>query len=520
MQTKDLFKALFAIGVFLIFASFFLEWYYFEVCDSSGEVMASWSYNPFFGWRSAYGNDYGLNEELRPQDLEMSIIFVVILFFTANIGLFGVLFKDLEKQEDLEKLKFFAIVNFFLISLVLYFVVYFPVYYLFSKNLYFPFLLYEEYSSELTYYHMVGPGYLLMVISFVFITPYSMFFYRILSKFQSKESLSDLIVESKINEIDSSVNFNRLLAEENIRSNSRLQEEYYKIMKNKKKIHLETDDLLKILAEFYIRNEDYKKLFNVCFTLIGNEVDKIGIKLGIRPRDKSKREWLYRHMSDINEFLLSNLKIELFDLELIEEIKKIEFSILSSKITFSPASCKILIEIYYSLRKISMPNLCKSLEEIELPHASNSKFFSGLIGKRDNDLDVTTKIKSLILQKINDNQMNLQREMKEAGYSEHLIEKSLRLMDAERIVKRKKGEKVKVKGKLKDNLLYQVKLRSLFKYFILSVFAIFLIVALTTTYETMVYPYALNALNILILLFYGASAALIFMYYNLYERGE
>ncbi len=167
-----------------------------------------------------------------------------------------------------------------------------------------------------------------------------------------------------------------------------------------------------------------------------------------------------------------------------------------------------------------MPNLCKSLEEIELPHASNSKFFSGLIGKRDNDLDVTTKIKSLILQKINDNQMNLQREMKEAGYSEHLIEKSLRLMDAERIVKRKKGEKVKVKGKLKDNLLYQVKLRSLFKYFILSVFAIFLIVALTTTYETMVYPYALNALNILILLFYGASAALIFMYYNLYERGE
>ncbi len=228
METKKVFKILFAIGIGLIYASFFLEWYYFEVYNSKNKVMASWSYNPIFEWRSAYKKDYGLNDILRPGNLGFSLPLVAVIFVSGAVSLYAVLFKDLEKQLELEKLKNFSMCNLFLVFLVIYVVVYFPVSYLFTNGLYFPFLVYKDFSSELTYLYLIGPGYIVFSVSFVLIAPYAIFYYRVVSKFRTKKDAIETLVENQIKEIDSSLDFNKLCAEERI------------VLKNKKpkvKVH-------------------------------------------------------------------------------------------------------------------------------------------------------------------------------------------------------------------------------------------------------------------------------------------
>ena len=49
------FKTLFFIGLILLFFSFFLDWYSFQIYDSTGLVV-SWNYNLFVDWSTPLSN--------------------------------------------------------------------------------------------------------------------------------------------------------------------------------------------------------------------------------------------------------------------------------------------------------------------------------------------------------------------------------------------------------------------------------------------------------------------------------
>ncbi len=72
------------------------------------------------------------------------------------------------------------------------------------------------------------------------------------------------------------------------------------------------DSKLKSLIRVCKKTGNDKKLAVVSFILTSNLLDEIGIKLGIRPRDKDIDETIFRYMTLINSVLKMNLKIVLF----------------------------------------------------------------------------------------------------------------------------------------------------------------------------------------------------------------
>ncbi len=276
---------------------------------------------------------------------------------------------------------------------------------------------------------------------------------------------------------------------------------------------------LKFLTELCVKSGNYQKLHSTYLILIGNEVDKISVKLGIKKRDKTKRDLIYRQMAIINEFLTLNLRLTLFKVETIDKIKKVETQLLQQRIAYSKNSCSELCEIYFDLRKIAIPNMYKSTDLSDFPIATNYRAL-GSNTKKNKKKSATDQLKPLILQKIKTGQAKIQKEIARNGYRDGLLERSLRLKEAERIVKEPKEEKTRLKEKLKDNLQYQIIVPDLIKYFILSLTIFFGALGVVVGIEATTYSYALNALSLVMVLFFGACISFFIVYHNLYERED
>ncbi len=78
--------------------------------------------------------------------------------------------------------------------------------------------------------------------------------------------------------------------------------------------------LVKVCKE----TQNYKKLAVVSFILTSNLLNEIGVKLGIRPRNKEMGESLYRYMKLINRKLEDNFGMILFEEKPMNIIKVVE----------------------------------------------------------------------------------------------------------------------------------------------------------------------------------------------------
>ena len=166
---KKKFKFIFILGLVFLFASLFLDWYVVQVYNSHHILIAHWAYNPLTGWSTIFSNNSTFNNIVKPDELEIPLILTGLFIIILVLSAYSALFKDLESQQELEKLSSFAYVNLFLIALNLYFIFAFPVFYLIPKKLYFPFLLIKDKELGVTYYYSIGPGYFLQIIGFIMI---------------------------------------------------------------------------------------------------------------------------------------------------------------------------------------------------------------------------------------------------------------------------------------------------------------------------------------------------------------
>ena len=128
------------------------------------------------------------------------------------------------------------------------------------------------------------------------------------------------------------------------------------------------DSKLKSLIRVCKKTGNYKKLAVVSFILTSNLLDEIGIKLGIRPRDKDSDETIFRYMSLINSILKKNLKILLFKEDIMTTVKEIEIQFIKRKADIPSDYIKEIYDIYYDIRKLDVPNLHETFknELIEL----------------------------------------------------------------------------------------------------------------------------------------------------------
>ncbi len=213
---KTKFKYLYFTGWVLLFTSLFLEWYIFQVYSGRNTLSASWNYNPFTEWTSLISSNNSYNSKVRPSNLGLSILIMVVFIGILFISLYSILFKDIETHE-LSGLSNYDKLNFCLLGLNLYYIFVFPMFYLLPQKLYFPYLLVKEPNSELMFFYSIGPGYVLQIIGFVLIFPYLMFYHQTVNRFESKAKSPENLVQDYLRRIQEPLDLDEMIAKEQVK---------------------------------------------------------------------------------------------------------------------------------------------------------------------------------------------------------------------------------------------------------------------------------------------------------------
>lgn len=207
------FKIVFLAGITLLLVSLFVDWYTFQVFESD-ILVASWDYTIFFEWTTEFPPGVTVNERYRPGNLNVPLalhfLFVGAIIFT----LYTVFFKDLERSENLIPLKSYSLGFLFLLALVLFYIVIFPVVYLFPNELYFPSLVDNNIDLAMRLSYSISYGYVLQLVGFLFVFPYSLHYYLTISTFEKQENTDEKKIASYIENVQESLDFDRYIAEE------------------------------------------------------------------------------------------------------------------------------------------------------------------------------------------------------------------------------------------------------------------------------------------------------------------
>jgi len=223
---KSGYKIIFVIGLLFGFASVFLDWYYLQGVNDSGEVVMYWIYSALFDWSSAFSQGAVINEFYEPKNASIPIAIVIAFLVVIFLSAYSTLFLDVERKDNLPKLKSFGFVNLFLVTLIGFFVLIYPLFFLLPNGLYYPFLVYYNYELEITLSYSLGPGYFFQLISFACTFPYAMFNYSIINTFEKEQSSVENTINQYISSTREDLDLDKLIAREEFKleSNNSLKE--------------------------------------------------------------------------------------------------------------------------------------------------------------------------------------------------------------------------------------------------------------------------------------------------------
>ena len=224
LKVKQLFKALFLVGILLLFISLFLNWYRYQVYDINNDLIASWDYNFFTGWSTPLSNAFTLNRLFKPDNLDLSPIIHILLISMSIICVYIALVKDVDQAISPQKLKNYSYMNFFLLLLVGFYVVIFPVAYLLSNNLYLPYLKYEDVQANITYEYSLNIGYYFQLFALMLIFPYILFYYQTITTFEREENTMEKAITRYIEENQEPLDLDKFIAEEELKQNNEQKE--------------------------------------------------------------------------------------------------------------------------------------------------------------------------------------------------------------------------------------------------------------------------------------------------------
>ncbi|MFX1467705.1 MAG: hypothetical protein ACFFB8_03510 [Promethearchaeota archaeon] len=270
------------------------------------------------------------------------------------------------------------------------------------------------------------------------------------------------------------------------------------------------DVKLKNLIQVCKETQNFKKLAVVSFVLTGNAVDKIGINLGLRPRNRSLGEKVFEYMKLINTFLFTNLNITLFQEQWIAMVKDCEILFLKTKGRLPHDYIKMMFTLYYDLRKLEAPNVYKTMKADNFLGSSELGLYSYLAptSKKKKDQNNLTP---LILQKLREKERILQKELNYRFNSEKL-ETMIHLHSVKQSLSLDKKRKITIQGTLKDNLNYQHNIENIVGYFILGIIVLLIALGIVIIYEISVLPSYAGNLSVFAFIFFGSSIPLIWAY--------
>ncbi len=274
---------------------------------------------------------------------------------------------------------------------------------------------------------------------------------------------------------------------------------------------------IKSLIQVCKETRNNKKLSVVSFILTSNKLDEIGIKLGIRKRNKKSGEKIFEYMTLINDIFDQNLKIRIIAKELIEVVKKCELLFLRNKGVIPYDYIKSMYHVYYEMRKLEVPNLHNSLIKDIFLESSQLGFFSYLsphIKRKQNEQNI---LKPLIIQKIKEKELFIKREL-EHSFNSQLFEDAIQLHSVKNSLTKRRKNKIIVQGSLKQNLSYQKSIEDIFKYLVLGLIILLFLLGSIILIEVMYLPTEISGLSSWSFFFLGPAAILILIYIRFFKR--
>ena len=272
---------------------------------------------------------------------------------------------------------------------------------------------------------------------------------------------------------------------------------------------------LKKLIELCSQTLNYKKVAVIGFILLSNQLDEIGIRLGIRPRNRQKGEKLHEYMMKVNEIFQKNFDLSLFKEVMINNLRTIEIIFLRKRGNLSISYIKELISLYYNLRALDVPDLHQtySKEQIFEQTPLNALFFFS--GKNPNKHE--SRLYPLILQKIREEEKQAKMNLK-AKFNTEEFSKLIQLKTIRSTLEKGHSHKISVQGALKDNINYVTSKENINLYLVLGWVLLFIMLSVSMIYQTIILPEVTMGLSPYLLGFV-VSCIFLILVYRYYNNG-
>ncbi len=278
------------------------------------------------------------------------------------------------------------------------------------------------------------------------------------------------------------------------------------------------DDKLKDLINICKETKNYKKLAVVAFILLSNRANEIGVKLGLRPRNKVEGETIFTYLKNINTVLENNFKITLFNLSFMTKIKKLEHLFLKAQGDLLLSHIYHIYNLYYELRKIELPDFSKSLSSKSFHNEfSDLSLFSSYFSPNGLETE-NNATKNLMVFKLGQKEDQINKQLNEK-YDPALFERKILIHQIKNSLSQKGSGKIRIQGNLRENLVYQRSLDKIIGYVLLGLFIILFSIGITILFELTLYPSLAASLGLLLILLFGSATFFFYIYWIRFMRG-
>ena len=267
---------------------------------------------------------------------------------------------------------------------------------------------------------------------------------------------------------------------------------------------------LKRLIQLCKETRNYKKIAVVSFVLTSNAVDEIGIKLGMRPREKNSGEKIFEYMELVNKVFRVNFSVDVFRPKLIDVLKRIELLFLKKEGELRFEYAKDIFGVYYELRKLEVPNLHDNINSEVTDKNRTISMLSFLSGGRSGRGRDKSTFNPILLHKFKEEEKALQYQLNKQ-FSKNTFEKILQLKTIRKSIERKKGGKIVISGSLKDNISYKQSKEQVGQFLVIGIIILFAMVGCVSLIEGLMYEFLSVAVSYNLLVCFGAIVVLYFV---------
>ena len=264
---------------------------------------------------------------------------------------------------------------------------------------------------------------------------------------------------------------------------------------------------LKRLIQLCKETENYKKLAVVSFVLTSNIIDEIGIKLGMRPREKNSGEKIFEYMELVNRIFSLNFRINIFKPDQIEILSQIELLFLKKEGDIGLDYIKEIFGIYYELRKLEVPNLHENINSEILDRNRSISLFSFLSGGQNSRKNKDGAFKPILLHKFKEEEKALQIQL-EREFDKDTFEKVLHLKTIRKNLEQRSKGKIVISGSLKDNISYRQSKEKIGQFLVFGLMILFAMLGIITVIESFMFGILTEIISYNMLICFGAIIVL------------